>query len=292
MEDRTDPLKNFIVGIIVGITSMLPGISGATMLVVFGVYERIIRDLAKLRVYLKKDFKFILIIILGVAAGTIICAKILNSALELYPAEALMFFIGLIAGQVPILMKDMRKNLVAEKDNQFDAACAVAFAAGIAIMIAMIVFEAIGNTGTVTVSHNLEGFMFMVFIGIVVAVSALLPGLSHSTLLLVCGLMTVFTAAISDFDVFFITAMAIGAIAAVIVFSKVIDRALNEHRLVTMLFIIGLTVGSILVIGWNAAENIHNAMDIIAGCVCLIVGVLLSLWSVKYNEKHCEPEKE
>lgn len=285
MEEHRNSLKDLVVGIIVGIASMLPGISGATMMVVFGLYERLIRDLAKLKVYLIKDFRFIAIIIIGFAIGTVVCAKLLNQALEDYPVEALMLFLGLIGGQLPILWRTVRSDAVKEDRSLTDSRCMLVFGIGLIIMIIMVVFDIFSNTQDIVINHDATGFIIMIVVGAVVAVSAILPGLSHSTLLLVLGLMTAFTKAISDFDFVFIAALAIGLLAGVFGFASVIDNALEKHHLLTMLLIVGLTVGSLLVIGWNVIDSYNGIIDAVAGVVCLIVGLALSLLSMKFEDR-------
>ncbi len=285
MEEQRNGLKDLVVGIIVGIASMLPGISGATMMVVFGLYERLIRDLAKLKVYLIKDFRFIAIIIIGFAIGTVVCAKLLNQALEDYPVEALMLFLGLIGGQLPILWRTVRSDAVKEERSLTDSRCMLVFGIGLIIMIIMVIFDICYHTEDIVIDHDATGFIIMIVVGAVVAVSAILPGLSHSTLLLVLGLMTAFTKAISDFDFVFIAALAIGLLAGVFGFASVIDNALEKHHLLTMLLIVGLTVGSLLVIGWNVIDSYNGIIDAVAGVVCLIVGLTLSLLSMKFEDR-------
>ncbi len=285
MEEQRNGLKDLVVGIIVGIASMLPGISGATMMVVFGLYERLIRDLAKLKVYLIKDFRFIAIIIIGFAIGTVVCAKLLNQALEDYPVEALMLFLGLIGGQLPILWRTVRSDAVKEERSLTDSRCMLVFGIGLIIMIIMVIFDIFYHTDDIVINHDATGFIIMIIVGAVVAVSAILPGLSHSTLLLVLGLMTAFTKAISDFDFVFIAALAIGLLAGVFGFASVIDNALEKHHLLTMLLIVGLTVGSLLVIGWNVIDSYNGIIDAVAGVVCLIVGLALSLLSMKFEDR-------
>ena len=284
MEKQRNGLKDLVVGIIVGIASMLPGISGATMMVVFGLYERLIRDLAKLKVYLIKDFRFIAILIIGFAIGTVICAKLLNQALEDYPVEALMLFLGLIGGQLPVLWRTVRSDAVKEDRSLTDSRCMLVFGIGLIIMILMVIFDIFSDTQDIVIDHTATGFIIMIIVGAVVAVSAILPGLSHSTLLLVLGLMTAFTKAISDFDFVFIAALAIGLLAGVFSFAGIINNALEKHHLLTMLLIVGLTIGSLLVIGWNVIDSYNGIIDAVAGAICLIIGLGLSLLSTKFED--------
>lgn len=106
MRPFVSTLKELVVGFVTGITSMMPGVSGATMAVVFGIYERLIRDVALLRVWLRRDLAFLVTIFIGFAAGTVLAAKVLDSFAESYAAELNLFFLGLIAGQMPAIVRD------------------------------------------------------------------------------------------------------------------------------------------------------------------------------------------
>ena len=285
MESPLKAVKDLFVGAIVGITSMLPGISGATMMVAFGIYERFIRDLTDLRTYLRKDIGFILLLAAGVVIGTVLCAKVLDGFLASYPVLALMFFAGLIIGQLIPLFTDVK----AERDESpFTSGNLAAFTAGLAVMAVMIVLDLVGATGEVSVDHDAIGIILMFLIGMVVAVSALLPGLSHSTILLVFGLMTAFLDAVSNLDLLHLGALGFGALAAVLIFSKIIHKALEEHHLTTLLFILGLTVGSVAVIVFNAAGSVGSLVDVAGGAIAAVAGFAVSFFSMRMKTESKE----
>ncbi len=282
MESPVKAVKDLVVGTVVGITSMLPGISGATMMVAFGIYERFIRDLADLRTYLRKDIRFILLLAAGVVIGTVLCAKVLGGFLDTYPVLALMFFAGLIIGQLIPLFR----NVKAERgENGYTPDNLAAFAVGLAVMAVMIVFEMIGAAHEVSVGHDAAGILMMFLVGMIVAVSALLPGLSHSTILLVFGLMTAFLDAVSNFDLLHLGALGVGAVVAVLVFAKIIHRALEEHHLTTLLFILGLTAGSVMVIFYNAATNVQSVIDVAGGAIAAVAGFVVSYYCAKLDSE-------
>jgi len=272
--------RDLIVGTVIGITAMLPGISGATMAVAFGIYERLIRDLAELRTYLIKDIRFILLVAIGLVIGTILCAKVLDDVLVAYPVFALMFFIGLIVGQLIPLYRDVREE---NGGTRYSGNDILSFVIGVAIMCVMIAISTIQGSDVV-VDHDAVGIVLMVLVGMAVAVSALLPGLSHSTLLLACGLMTAFLDAVSNLDFFLLAPLALGAVAAVLVFSKIIHRALEDHHLTTLLFILGLTTGSILVIGYNAACLVESVVDVAGGIIAAAIGFAASLACARFDK--------
>lgn len=73
-----EPVKNVLYGAILGMTIILPGFSAATMAVVLGIYDRIIRDISRPSQYLKEDLWFILTIIVVSLIGVYITAKCLT----------------------------------------------------------------------------------------------------------------------------------------------------------------------------------------------------------------------
>lgn len=280
-EHAPNTLKNLLVGIIVGVTSMLPGISGATMCVVFNVYERLVRDIAHLREYLRKDFRFIILLVIGAGIGIILCAKVLDSVLDRYPVEALMFFIGLIAGQLIPIYNDIKN----EDTEKFNPKAILVFAFGFVIMMIMVAVDVLDHGQSVTVSHDALGIVLMFTVGVVIAVSALLPGLSHSTLLLVCGLMDAFIAVFSNLDFVLLIPMLAGIFGGAIVFSKIINNALEHHHFLTSVFILGLTAGSIIVIAVNVSNYSVGIVDMAAGVALLAIGFLMSVGSMKLGHK-------
>ncbi|MCQ2085482.1 MAG: DUF368 domain-containing protein [archaeon] len=273
-------IKSLIVGTVIGIASMLPGISGATMAVVFGIYEHILRDLADLKTYIIKDFKFILMLIVGVALGTFLCAKVLDSVLNAIPTECMLFFIGLIAGQIIPLYRSVSK----EKGERFTTNNGISFVMGLFVMVLMLIFGLFSGSGDVEVNTDLTGILIMFLIGVIIAISAILPGLSHATILLVFGLMTAFIDALHELNFLHIIPMFLGALFGAIGFAKIFNKALENHHLTALLFILGLTAGSIFVILQQAFSYTPGIWDILLGAVLMVVGFIISFYSDKANE--------
>ena len=266
-------VREFIVGIVAGIASMLPGISGATVCVAFGVYERLIRDVAHIRTYLLKDIRFILMLAIGAVVGTVLAAKVLNVMIDEYPAECMLLFAGLIVGQIPMLcvtagLRDGTRASAAEWG---------AFIIGLAIMVVMVVIDLVMDEGDdVVVGTDLLGCIILFLIGMVVVVSMLLPGLSHSTLLVAIGYFSAFTAIVGDLKVVELGIIALGGIVALLLFSKILHRALTEHHKFTMFLILGLTLGSVLSVLVFSAEYLEDAEHIIASAVTFVIGLFVS----------------
>ncbi len=273
MQSRAESVKEVVVGAIIGVASMLPGISGATLCVVFGIYERLIRDLAHLREWIVKDIRFILCLAVGLVAGTILAAKVLDTLMESQPVLCLMLFVGLIVGQIPLLMKE----LGADGKEPVSGPNMAAFAVGFGLMAAMIIVDLMGfGAGEREFTHDFTGILVMFAVGIVIAVSMLLPGLSHSTVLVVLGLFGAFTSAVSNLDFGLLIPMGLGAVAGVLLFSKVLHLALTEHHRTTMFLVMGLTVGSVVSILATASRHVDGIMGVVVGIVAFVIGIGIS----------------
>ncbi len=280
MESRSTAIKEIIVGAIVGIAGMLPGISGAVLCVCFGIYERLVRDIAKLRIYIKKDFWFIFFLGVGAVIGTVFSAKVLSIAMDAYPTESLFLFVGLIAGQIPSVYRLTTRDGNA-KPTTYNI---IALIIGFIIMGSMLAVDLFGSGTDVTVDRDLMGMLTMFGIGIIVAVSSLIPGISHSTFLIVFGLFTVFTNTVGNLDIPLLIPLGLGAIFGFLGFSKVVHYALEHHHRTTSFLILGLTVGSIITLAISSGMDVDGIAHAIGGLVTFIIGMIVSLWFVKKSE--------
>ncbi len=271
-----DALKNVLVGAIIGIFMLLPGASGATMAVVFGIYERLIYDISSIRHHLVKDIKFILMIGIGGIIGILLCAKGLNVFINNYEVPMMIFFGVLIAVQIPIIMKQSEDGI---KPTGYNI---LAFLCGLAIMIAVLIF---GLNSGITVSE--PGPIVMFFIGALYAICALSPGISGSTLLLALGLFSSVIAAISSMHLSSILPLGIGAIIGALCFARLINHFMTTSRKSTYYAILGLTVGSIVTVVGKALV-LAQGQDILILCILFaiagfIIGLGLNRFSKYYS---------
>ena len=107
-------LKSFFGGIAVGIANIIPGVSGGTMLVIFGLFEKLtnaISDLFKKGSTTRKEsFIFLVKVFLGAAIGIVAFAKVLGFTLKYMEAETIFWFMGLILFSVPIIIRNELKG--------------------------------------------------------------------------------------------------------------------------------------------------------------------------------------
>lgn len=277
------PLKDLLVGAFIGMVSYLPGASGATIAVVFNVYERIISNIADIRGKFLKDLKFMIPICIGGLLGMILCAKILKVLIEDFEIPIMFMFAALIACQIPSIKKMGDDGEPVTKHN------ILAFIIGFAVMMVIMAAGLItGGSSGVTDAD----WLLMLVAGMVYALSALSPGISGSTLLLAIGLFELFTNAMASFDLKLLIPFGIGVIISALLFAKVIDYAMANHRKSTYSVILGLTFGSIVTVIVDAAvlmtkTNVDGIL-ILQIVIGLAVGIAIGLALIKVAKMYSE----
>ena len=264
-------VKDLMVGALMGVVSFLPGASGSTIAVIFKVYERLVADVADVRNKLLKDLRFIIPIGIGVLAGMFLCAKVLDELSKEYEVQLMFLFVALIVTQIP----DIKR--MGDDGKKLTTADIIAFAAGVAIMVA---FMIIGWNAPVDKDNS--GFIVMMLIGVIYAMSLLSPGISGSTILLALGFYWVYTNVIGDFihHLDLMLPIALGVLIGALAFSKVIDFCMRNYRKTTYMAILGLTVGSALTVLINGVRSLSedSSGEMMIQCIiCAVIGALLGL---------------
>ena len=279
-------IKDLMVGALMGIVSFLPGASGSTIAVIFRVYERLVADVADIKNKLFKDLGFVIPIGIGVLAGMVFCAKVLDELSAKYETQLMFLFVALIITQIP----DIKK--MGDDGKKLTTADIIAFTAGIGVMVA---FMIIGWNAPLDKDNS--GFLIMMLIGIVYAMSLLSPGISGSTILLALGFYWVYTEVIGDFihHLDQMLPIALGVLIGALVFSKVIDFCMRNYRKTTYMAILGLTVGSAVTVLINAIRSLsdYSTTELIIQCIiCAVIGALLGLGLNKLAHIYADSSSE
>ena len=131
-------LYRVFIGIIFGFANIIPGVSGGTAMVVFGVYERIILFITDIRHRLKQDWKFFLPIGIGMAISILFFGSVMDVLLQKHEALMQTFFIGVIVFSVPMIFKEAFGG---KRDRRKDLLCAIIFLVVLALMVVMAVLK-------------------------------------------------------------------------------------------------------------------------------------------------------
>lgn len=124
-----------VYGIVFGVANVIPGVSGGTMLVVFGCYDKVCGALTLNLKEIKKNIKFLIFFGIGAVIGIVGFAFIITFLFTNFPVQTNMFFIGLIIGSVPLIL---RNATVKEK---FKPVCILPFVIGLAAVVGLALLE-------------------------------------------------------------------------------------------------------------------------------------------------------
>ena len=265
-ESLKDHLRSFINGVVTGIASILPGVSGGLILVLCGSYERLIEDISELRQKIRPEFFFLVAIASGLLVGMLACTLFLDWTLDKFAAPMMAFFFGLIVAQIP----EVWKLTGYEKGSKISVASIVCLAVGLGIIIALMVVNG-GGRVVDTDDHSVGNMVLFALCGIVLAVSKVMPGISGSSLLIALGLFEVTISSVAHLDMYFIAPLCVGLLIGLFGFAKVMDMCLKRFRTETYMLIMGLTIGSLLII---IQELVNDSMDAAGWAVCIVMAVL------------------
>ena len=275
-------LARLIKGIVIALGFILPGISGGVLAAILGIYERMIGFLAHPFKDFKENVLYFIPVAIGMLLGIGLFSYPIEYLLENYQVFVLWSFAGAIIGTVPSLLKESTRESDRDKID-------------LAWFWTTFIISGLGlyalNFVVGTLSAN---FLNFVLAGALLALGVLVPGLSPSNLLLILGLYAPMLTGFKTFDLlgtFF--PIGIGAGATLIIFSKLMDYALNNYHSRVYHFIIGIVLSSTLLIlipNAGNAESIqymglsHVGYVIIA--FFLALGIWLGIWMSQLEDKY------
>lgn len=251
-------------GALIGLGSVLPGISGGVLSVVFGIYKTIMELLANPLANFKTHVPKLLPYVAGAAVGFLGVARLLAYVLEKYPAPSVCLFIGLITGMLPSLWKE------AGEQGRSKGSWISLLLASVFLFVLLIALK----TSSVAITPN---FAWYVFCGFCLALSVIAPGMSFSTLLMPLGLYTPFVDGIGSFSLPILIPAGMGALATVICLSRAVNLLFERHYSLAFHGIIGIVIAAtVMIIPFDsffasAASCLTNVFFLAAGIAAAVL---------------------
>ena len=259
-------------GLVFGIANVIPGVSGGTMLVVFGCYDKVCGALSLNLKEIKKNIVFLVFFGIGAAAGIVGFSFVITWLFENFPIETYMFFIGLIVGSIPLIIRN------ATLKKKFSPVCLIPFVLALVLVVGLAMLEGSGAAAesAVTVTGIAAAALYL-GAGFISAVAMIIPGVSGSFVMVLIGTYASVIGAIKELDFAILIPTAIGVIAGLVLGARLITFLLKKYRLMVFSAILGLVAGSLYAIypagaGLNADTFIGIAVMILGFFVSFIVG--------------------
>jgi len=288
-----------IQGMMIGIGNITPGVSGSMIANSFNIYEELIDAL---NMFSKKPIKAVLGIweyLVGVVLGFLVGGIFISQLLKVIPLYITIFFVGLIFGSLPDILKEERNTKI-----KWYHILIVLIAIGLVLLLLLL--EPINIS-------NITGFkLYVVYalIGFLITVPLIIPGLSGATVLMVLGLYSYFTNTLSDlvftltnldFGGFFNTftsllVMVISAFIGLLLIAKLIKYIIDNHKSSFNMAIIGLLLVApvnIIIATNKEVDNLFGTIDfwkVLLTIIAFAIGFLITF--LMGNKREVETVEE
>lgn len=275
-------MKNIILiikGFFMGLANLIPGVSGGTIAITLGIYDKLINVISHIFTNFKENMKFILPIGIGIVLSVLTLSKAISYSLEHYLFITIMFFIGAIMGGIPMLYKKIKgkeKNIISY----------VIFTLTFMIIIGLTFLN--GDNEVSLESMNLIGYIKIFFIGLIASATMVVPGVSGSAVLMTLGYYEPIINIVKDltnfsnfgYNLSILIPFGIGVILGILLIAKVIEYLLSRYEVKTYYGILGFVISSIISIViqnfiMNGIISI-NLIEIIIGIILFILGFIIA----------------
>lgn len=243
-------MKQILQGMVVGIANIIPGVSGGTMMVAMGLYDRLIHAITHLKSEFKESMKLLISIFAGAGIAIIALSRLFEFLLATWPIPTNFAFCGLIAGSLPFIFKKVKGHKVTvSKIIPF----LIFF--GVVILMALL-----GETGgaSADVSFGFVNVLKLFGVGVIAAATMVVPGVSGSMMLMLLGYYDTILKAINDFvdalvkfdmgglatGVGILAPFGIGVVIGIFLIAKLIEFIFSKAEIHAYYGIIGLILAS------------------------------------------------
>lgn len=251
-----DILKTIAIGIIIGVSNVIPGVSGGTMAVIFNIYDKLIGALSLDFKMIKKHFRFYVLLAAGIGIGIILFSKAINFLLQNFTFPTIYFFMGIVIGSIPMLWSRASAGGIALKNT------ATGFA--MLALMAVMFFISPGESSAVVSQLTPSVFAYMVFAGAIASFTMIIPGISGSFILLAIGAYMSVITAVSEFNLAILLPVAIGAAIGLLGGAKLVKFLMERYTQATYMGILGLVIGSLFTLYPGFTADIWGIISILS----------------------------
>ncbi len=243
-------------GAVVGFGAILPGISGGTLCVAFGMYHPLIELVSNLKAGLKKHGIMLGTFLLGVIIGFVGLSGLAAVCMEKNSAFVTCVFIGFILGTVPGLWQEAGQR--GRTRSAYVSLC-------LSFVLMLTVLGLLKSTFSVTIAPGIAAYLFC---GLLWGLSIIVPGLSSSSLLLFFGLYQPMLEGISAFKPAVLLPMVCGILLCVLLLSKTVHYAYQKWYAAMSHGVLGIVAATAVMILPTDTKSFGAAV----ANLCFIIG--------------------
>ncbi len=276
-------IKTILKGVVMGVANIIPGVSGGTMAVSMGIYDKLIHCLTHLFKEFKESMKFLIPVFLGIGIALVGLSFIIEPAFAHFPLQTNCLFVGLIVGGLPAVVKKV-------KGKGIKLSYVLPFLIFFVVVVGM---ATIGEQegAAADLSFNLWSVIKLFVVGVIASATMVIPGVSGSMMLLLMGyynpiVATIknFVTALAAFDVNgilqccgILIPMGLGIVVGIFAIAKLIEVIFEKFPIQAYWAIIGLIVASPFAIFLLGEIGTITVMSVVVSVVTFAVGFVIAM---------------
>ena len=257
-------VKLAVKSFVVGASMMVPGVSGGSMVMILGEYDRLIGAVPAL--FAKNERKgavaYLAVFAVSAVLGILIAARPLEWLTSRFSVTVMYFFLGAVIGTIPMMFRKARSQ-------RFSFSSIICIAVGIAIVFSIDLIPE--NAVTLSLESNVLSLLSQFLVGVVVSVGLILPGISTTYLLLVLGIYKPVLAALSSGAFLSLVPICAGGLAGILCLTKLLQVAMRDYPKPSFMIILGFLLGSLR----EVYPGLPSGAGIPASIVLLAAGFII-----------------
>lgn len=280
--------ENVILGVkgfIMGIANIIPGVSGGTLALTLGIYERFIGAISHFFSNLKENIKFLLPIAIGLCLAILSMSRVIDYSYEHFPIPTTLFFVGLVIGGIPMLYHKVKGK---KEGKQISSWIILLMTFSLVIVMAF-ADQLFGTTAKVNLNGlDLWGYLILFCVGVIAAATMVIPGVSGSLVLMLLGYyypILKIVKALTKFEnlgenIVIAGVFGVGVLVGIVLISKIIEFLLKKFETKTYYGVLGFIFASVLAIPistYNEVENlVFSIPQVFIGIIMMAIGGLIA----------------
>ena len=267
-------MKNIILaikGFFIGLANIIPGVSGGTLALTLGIYEKLIGCISHFFKNLKENIKFILPIGIGAVIAILTSSHLISFCLDNYVLPTILFFIGAILGGLPMLIKKVSGHKITISNI-------IIFLITFGIIILLLFLNS--ETEVIFQNMNIIDYLLLFVVGVVASATMVIPGVSGSAVLMTIGYykpilnivknLTDFSSLGSNLAI--LIPFGLGVLVGILLIAKVLEFLFKNFEVKTYYGVLGFIVASIIAIIY---QNLVINANFVFSFGSLIIGIIL-----------------
>ncbi|MBR3641797.1 MAG: DUF368 domain-containing protein [Oscillibacter sp.] len=269
--DRRSALRffrNLLCGVLIGAGTILPGISGTVLAVVFGVYRPMMEIFTSPRRALPRFWPMIPPLAVGWAVGFLVFAKWVHVAYSLAPAATVWLFIGLIAGTFPALWREAGK----------EGRGAGAYAAF--VLCALLAFAGLFYAHHIARMQVTPNFFWYSFCGMLWGMSTVVPGMTSSSVMMALGLYEPMLRKLAEMDLLTLSACLPAMVLTIALLARAVTALMRRYYAAFFHAVAGVVAATTLVI---VPLHYEGTKEIALSVLACAIGFAIAYWMARLD---------